>query len=154
MCCKPFPVLHGHMLWHRWVHRSYCVWEISRARIPPRISKPNEHRSSGSGLYNLLVCCFHEDYNITACRICINRFWLAGGKAIILIGFPFYTCIAGVNPQPWMSINTLTKDCTASIRSALIAPISPNALLKSWTEILQKTFPLPYKYDIISVPVR
>ena len=52
----------------------------------------------------LLVCCFHDVYNTMARRI-----WLAGGKAIILIGFPFYTCILGVNPQPWMPINTETK---------------------------------------------
>ena len=55
----------------------------------------------------LLVCCFHDVYNIMARRICVNRFWLAGGKTIILIGSPFYTCIVGVNPQPWMPINTL-----------------------------------------------
>ena len=36
----------------------------------------------------LLGCCFHEDYNIMASRISINRFWLVGSKAIILIGFP------------------------------------------------------------------
>ena len=72
-------------------------------------------------------------------RICINRFWLAGGKAIILIGFPFYTCIVGVNPQPWMPINTQTKECIASIRSAWVAPIPPNTLLKSWTAVLQKS---------------
>ena len=76
---------------------------------------------------------------IMARRICINRFWLAGGKAIILIGFPFYTCIVGVNPQPWMPINTQTNECIASIRSAWVAPILPNTLLKSWTEILQKS---------------
>ena len=35
-----------------------------------------------------LSCCFHEDYNIMVCRICINRLWLVGGKTIILIGFP------------------------------------------------------------------
>ena len=64
----------------------------------------------------LLVCCFHDVYNIMAWRICINKFWLAGGKAIILIGFLFYTCIVGVNPQPWMPINTQTKECIASIR--------------------------------------
>ena len=37
----------------------------------------------------LLVCCFNDVYNIMARRICINMFWLAGGKAIILIVFPF-----------------------------------------------------------------
>ena len=74
-------------------------------------------------------------------RICINRFWLAGGKAIILIGFPFYTCIVGVNPPPWMPINTQTKECIPSIRSAWVAPVPPNTLLKSWTEILQKGVP-------------
>ena len=57
----------------------------------------------------LLVCCFHDVYNIMDRRICINRFWLASGKAIILIGFPFYTCIIGVNPQPWMPINTQAR---------------------------------------------
>ena len=87
----------------------------------------------------LLVCCFHDVYNLMAQRICINRLWLAGGKVIILIGFPFYSCIVGVNPQPWMPINTQTKECIASIRSAWVAPIPPNTLLKSWTEILQKS---------------
>ena len=102
-----------------------------------------------------LVCCFHDVYNIMALRICINRFWLAGGKAIILIGFLFYTCIVGANPQPWMPINTPTNECTASIRSAWVAPIPPNTLLKSWTEILQKSvqswyipFALQVCYDI------
>ena len=87
----------------------------------------------------LLVCCFHDVYNIMARRICVSRFWLAGGKAVILIGFPFYPCIVGVNPQPWMPINTQTKECIASIRSARVAPIPPNTPLKSWTEILQKS---------------
>ena len=102
-----------------------------------------------------LVCCFHDVYNIMARRTCINRFWLAGGKAIILIGFLFYTCIVGVNPQPWMPINTQTNEFIASIRSAWVAPIPPNTLLKSWTEILQKSvqswyipFALQVCYDI------
>ena len=103
----------------------------------------------------LLVCCFHDVYNIMARRICINRFWLVGGKGIILIGFPFYTFLFGVDPQPWMPINTQTKECIAYIRSAWVAPIPPNTLLKSWTEILQKsvqswyiTFALQVCYDI------
>ena len=102
----------------------------------------------------LLVCCFHDVYNIMARRICINRFWLAGGTAIIPIGF-IYTCIVGVNPQPWMPINTQTKECIASIRSACVAPIPPNTLFKSWTGILQKSvqswyvpFALQVCYDI------
>ena len=78
---------------------------------------------------SLLVCCFHDVYNTMARRICITRFWLAGGKAIILIGFLFYTCIVGVNPQPWMPINTQTNECIASIRSAWVASIPPNTLL-------------------------
>ena len=86
----------------------------------------------------LLVCCFHDVHNIVARRICINRFWPAGGKAIILIGFSFYTCIVGVNHLLWIPINTQTKECIASIRSAWVARIPPNTLLKSWTEILQK----------------
>ena len=57
------------------------AWEIASTRIPPFISKPDKHRSSGGGPVN-------EDYNIMACRICINRFCLVGSKAIILIGFP------------------------------------------------------------------
>ena len=99
----------------------------------------------------LLVCCFHDVYNKIARRICINRFWLAGGKAIILIGFLFYTCIIVVNPQPRMPINTQTKECIA----AWVARIPPNTLHKSWTEILQKSvqswyipFALQICYDI------
>ena len=103
----------------------------------------------------LLVCCFHDVYNIMARMIYINRFWLAGGKAIILIGFLFYTYIVGVNPQPWMPNNTQTNQCIASIRSVWVAPIPPNTLLKSWIEILQKSvqswyipFALQVCYDI------
>ena len=54
-----------------------------------------------------------------AFRICMNRFWLVGGKAIILIGFPLYICIVGVNPLSWVPITTQTKYCTASMRSAM-----------------------------------
>ena len=58
-----------------------------------------------------------------------------------------------------MPIDTQTKDYAASMRSAWVAPISPNKLLESWTDTLQKSiqswqFPLPYKYDIISEPMR
>ena len=99
--------------------------------------------------------CFHEDYNIMAFRICINRFWLVSGKAIILIGFP----LLQMYPLPWMSITTQTKDCTASMRSARVAPISPNTLLSPGQTPFKKvfradTFHLPYKYDIISKPMR
>ena len=108
----------------------------------------------------LLVCCFHDVYNIVARRICINRFWLAGGKAIILIGFPpFYTCIVGVNPQPWVPSNTQTKECIASIRSAELHQYhqihcsSPGQ--KSFRKVFRAdTFPMPYRYVMISEPVR
>ena len=104
-----------------------------------------------------LGCCFHEDYNVMACRICINRFWLVG--CIILIVFPFYTCIVGANLRPWKPINTQTKDCTASMRSAWVVPVSPNTLFEFWTNTLQKvfradTFTSPYKYDIVSESMR
>ena len=86
-----------------------------------------------------LGCCFHEDCNIMAFRICINMFWLIGGKAITLISFPFYTSIVGDNALLWMPITTQTKDCTASMRSAWVASISPNTLFLSWTDTLQKS---------------
>ena len=86
-----------------------------------------------------LSCCFHEDCNIMAFRICINRFCRVGGKAIILIDFLFYTCIVGANPLPRMPITTQTKYCTVSMRSAWAAPISPNTLFESWTDTLQKS---------------
>ena len=117
------------------------AWEIASTRTPPFISKPDKHRSSGGGPAN-------EDYNIMACRICINRFWLVGSKAIILNGFPLiyiyiyiymYIYIVGVNHRPWMPINTQTKDCAASMRLAWIALLSPNNLFESWTDTLQKS---------------
>ena len=43
------------------------AWEIASTRSPTFIAKPDEHRSNGGGPAN-------EDYNIMACRICINRF--------------------------------------------------------------------------------
>ena len=86
-----------------------------------------------------LGCCFHVENNMMAWRICINRFWLVDGKAIILIGFRrIYICIVGANPRPWMPINTQTKDVTGAMRSAWFAPISPNTLFESWTDTLQK----------------
>ena len=107
----------------------------------------------------LLVCCFHDVYNIMARKICINRFWLAGGKAIILIGFPFYTCIVGVNPQPWMPINTQTKECIASSdphelhQYHQIHCSSPGQ--KSFRKVFRAdTFPLSDKYAMISESVR
>ena len=46
-----------------------------------------------------LVCCCHEVYNIKARRICIKkRFWLVGGRVIILNDFPLlhiYNCLLG-----------------------------------------------------------
>ena len=105
----------------------------------------------------LLVCCFHDVYNIMARRICINRFWLAGGKAIILIGFPIYTCIVGVNPQPWMP--TQTKECIASSdphelhQYHQIFRSSPGQ--KSFRKVFRAdTFPLSDKYAMISESVR
>ena len=105
---------------------------------------------------HLLVCFFHEDDNIMACRICIGRFWHFGGKSIILSGFPLlhvYSCCQASA----MPINTQMKDCTASIRSAWV--MSPNTLLESRTQILQKGFqswyrPFPYSCDNISKTMR
>ena len=87
----------------------------------------------------LLGCCFHEDYNIMAFRICINRFWLVCGKPLSWLVSPFYTCIVGANPLPWIPITTETKDWTASMRTAWFAPISPNTLFESRTNIFQKS---------------
>ena len=108
----------------------------------------------------LPVCCFHDVYNIMARRICINRFWLAGGKAIILIGFLFYTCRVGVNPQPWMPIKTHTQtsvklpsDQYELHQYHQIHCSSPGQ--KSFRKVFRAdTFPLPYKYAMISEPVR
>ena len=132
-----------------WWYRLYYVLQAFPCATQPHVMTSVGVSGPAAGL--LLSCV----YNIMARRICVNRFWLAGGKDIILIGFPFYTCIVGVNPQPWMPINTQTKECIASIRSAWIAPIPPNIPLKSWTEILQKSvqswyipFALQVSYDI------
>ena len=73
----------------------------------------------------LLVCCFHDVYNIMARRICINRFWLASDKAIILIGFPFYTCIntatcydiSGCIVSCWCMRDSKCKDSTLHIQA-------------------------------------
>ena len=153
MCCKPFPVLHSHMLWQQWVIGSCWCMGDSRCTASPLHIQAEQTQIQWK--QPLLVCCFHDVYNIMARRICVNRFWLAGGKTIILIGSPFYTCIVGVNPQPWMPINTQTKECIASTRSAWVAPIPPNTPLKFWTEILQKSvqswyipFALQVCYDI------
>ena len=88
----------------------------------------------------LLGCCFHEDYNIMAFRISINKFWLVGSKAIILIAFPclhmYSRCQSSSEDANYHT------DCTASMRSAWVAPISPNTLF--WTETLQKSVQIWY----------
>ena len=112
MCCKPFPVLRGHMLWHRLMHRVVLVHGTYQVRgFHSSYSSRTNTDPVEAAFAGLLLC-----------RIYINRIWLAGGKAIILIGFPFYTCIVGENPWPWMPINTQTKVCTPSMRSAWVAP--------------------------------
>ena len=67
--------------------------------------------------------------------------------------------IVGANLLSWMPITTQSKYCTAPMRSAWIAPISPNTMFKSWIDTLQESvqrwyIPLPDKYDIISEPMR
>ena len=52
-----------------------------------------------------LGCCFHEDYNIMAFRICINRFWLVCGQAIILIGFPL------LHMYSWCQSSAMDTNC-------------------------------------------
>ena len=61
-----------------------------------------------------LDCCFHEDYNIMAFRMCINRFWLIGGTAITLIGFPL------LHMYSW---------CQSSEGSELIHSIFPTSMI-------------------------
>ena len=103
-------VLHSSMLWHQWVHRVLLVhgeWHVQGFHLSYPSRAQNQCRRP------LLVCCFREDYNIMACRICLNRFWLDGGKAIILIDFPFNTCTIVVNPPLWMPINAQKEDCTS-----------------------------------------
>ena len=108
------------------------AWEIASTKSPPFIAKPDEHRSSGGGPAN-------EDYNIMACRICINRFWLVGSKAIILIGFPLLYMYGWCQSSAVDANMSQTKDCAASTRSAWVAPISSNKLLESWTDTLHKS---------------
>ena len=69
------------------------AWGIASTRIPPFISKLNEHRSSGGGLRWFVA--FTK----------ITTKWLVGGKAIILIGFPFHTYIVGAKPRLLMLFN-------------------------------------------------
>ena len=128
------------------------TWEIASVRLPPFISKPNKHKSSGSSLcwFAAFMCLQHNGSKDMRKQV-LTCWW----QSHYPNWFPFYTCIVGVNPQPWMPINTQTKECIASIRSAWVAPIPPNIPLKSWTEILQKSvqswyipFALQVSYDI------
>ena len=87
----------------------------------------------------LLGCCFHEDYNIMAFRICINRFWLVGGRVIILIDYPLLHMYSWCQSCAVDANDHTEKDCTASMKSAWVAPISPNTLFESWTGTLQNS---------------
>ena len=138
---KPFPhQCHVHAMALMSTLGPVGAREVGNTRISPFISKPDTDpvKTAFSGL---LLC---EDYNIMACRICINRFWLVGGKIIILFFSHFYACIVVLKPWPWRPINTQTKYGTAFIRSAWVAPTSVNTLLESWTEILQKRLQSSY----------
>ena len=77
------------------------AWEIASARIQPFIFEPNKHRSSGGSR------------RWFAAFMRITTEWLAGYAQKVLTCwwqpvFLFYTCIVGVNPQPWMFIGIIT----------------------------------------------
>ena len=69
----------------------------------------------------LLVCCFHDDYNIMARRICINRFWLAGGKAIILLVPLFIKNVVAVAAYSRLASRSQAKFHTKKL-SPLVRP--------------------------------
>ena len=132
MYCKTFPVLHSHMLWHWWVRRVLMMhgskYKDSILHIPAQHTQIQWRQP-------LLVCCFLEDYNIYGLQDMHKQM----AKSLSWLVFPFHLCIIVFKLWLWMPINTQTKDCTASLRSAWVAPVSPTTLLKSWTEIPQKS---------------
>ena len=83
------------------------AWKIASARIQVFISEPNKHRSSRGSLR-----WFAAFMRITtvwlACRICSKDSDLLVAKPLSQLVFPLYTCIVGVNPRPWMLIDTVT----------------------------------------------
>ena len=107
-----------------------------------------------------LGCCFHEDYNIMAFRIFINRFWLVGGKAFVLIGFPL------LHMYSWCQSSAVDANYHAEKKTVqlpwdqhelhqyhLIHCSSPGQT--PFRKVFRAdTFHLPYKYDIISEPMR
>ena len=150
---KPFPVLHSHMLWHQWVYRVLLVHGRKQVQgfHPSYPSRTNTNPVEAAFAGMLLSWCLQHNGSKDMHKQVLTCWW----QSHYPNWFPFYTCIVGVNPQPWMLTNTHTKDCIASIRSAWVAPIPPNTMLKSWTEILQKSvqswyipFALQVCYDI------
>ena len=105
-----------------------------------------------------LGCCYHEDYNIMAFRICIKKFWLVGGKAIILIGFPLLHMYSWCQSST-VEFNYHTDKRLYSFHEISMSCTNITKYTKSWTDTLQKNVQswyihLPYKYDIISEPIR
>ena len=111
--------------------------EIASTRIPPFISKPNEHRYNGGGIAGLLLSWGLQHNGSQDMHQQVSDLLVA--KPLSWLVFPLYTCIVAANPQPWMPTYTRTKYCAASMTSAWVAPISPNTLFQSCTDTIQKS---------------
>ena len=136
MCCKPFlcysATCYG---------IDECIgscWCMGDSKYKDSTLHIHAERTQIQWRWPSLGCCFHEDYNIMAFRICMIRFWLVGGKAIILIGFPLFICIVGAIPLPWMPITTQTNSVQLQWDQQWVAPISPNTPFEYRTDTLQK----------------
>ena len=97
VCCKPFPVLHRHMLWHRWmhwvllVHGRYQVQEFHPSYSSRTNTDPVEAAFTGLLLSWGLQHKGSQDMHK-------KRFWLVGCRVIILNDFPLlhiYKCLLG-----------------------------------------------------------
>ena len=110
------------MLWHWWVRRVLMMhgskYKDSILHIPAQHTQIQWRQP-------LLVCCFLEDYNIYGLQDMHKQM----AKSLSWLVFPFHLCIIVFKLWLWMPINTQTKDCTASLRSAWVAPVSPTTLL-------------------------
>ena len=85
-----------------------------------------------------LGCCFHEDYNIMAFRIFINRFWLGGDKAIILTGFPLLHMYSWCQSSA-VDANYHTDKRLYSFHEISMSCTNITGLFESWTDTLQES---------------
>ena len=149
MFCKPFLVLHSHMLWHQWVYR--VCWCMVDSKCKDSTLHIQAEQTQIQWKQLLLVCCFHDVYNLMARRICIC-WWQSHYPNWFPLLYMYSWCQSSAADANYhtdkkvYSFHQISMSCTNTTKYT--AQVLERKVFRT------DTFHLPYKYAMISEPVR